>query len=384
MKRRMSILALMALVGLQACGGGGGGGGDSAASPPPPAPPSPPPPPPAPQFVQEDDWVTGLSSATAFAQTPDGRLLACEQGGALRVVKNGALLATPAHRFTVDANGERGLIGVALHPDFAHNGQVYVHYTSPAGGAHGRISRLVMPGDASDGSEAVLVELPLLSSATNHNGGALHFGPDGKLYVGIGENADPAQAQDLSRPFGKLLRFNDDGSVPGDNPFFATQGGIARAVWAYGLRNPFTFAFQPDTGRLHINDVGQSSWEEIDVGQRGANYGWPASEGPDGVTATVTAPLASYPHSGGGELVGFCIAGGAFYPASGGSFPAAYAGSYFFADYVSRWVGRLDPAQGWSASKFATLTDGPVDLLVGGDGALYVLLRSGIARIRAE
>jgi hypothetical protein len=85
----------------------------------------------------------------------------------------------------------------------------------------------------------------------------MHFGPDGKLYVGVGENANPPLAQDLSSPFGKLLRFNADGTIPNDNPFFATQAGIARAVWAYGLRNPFTFAFQPGTGTLHINDVGQ-------------------------------------------------------------------------------------------------------------------------------
>lgn len=228
-----------------------------------------------------------------------------------------------------------------------------------------------------------------MSSATNHNGGALHFGPDGKLYAGVGDNAHGAQAQDLSLPFGKLLRFNDDGSVPGDNPFAATQGGLGRAVWAYGLRNPFTFAFEPGTGRLHINDVGQNTWEEIDVGQAGANHGWPSSEGPEDLSGAMTAPRFSYRHSEttppgsgpGGFFTGFCIAGGAFYPASGGSFPAALGGSYFFADFVSRWVGRLDLRGDGSASAFATLAGSPVDLLVGTDGALYVLTRGAIARI---
>ena len=109
----------------------------------------------------------------------------------------------------------------------------------------------------------------------------MHFGSDGKLYVGVGENADAALAQNLASPFGKLLRFNEDGTIPTDNPYYATQSGLARAVWASGLRNPFTFAVQPGTGRIHINDVGQDTWEEINLGVAGANYGWPSSEGPE-------------------------------------------------------------------------------------------------------
>jgi glucose/arabinose dehydrogenase len=339
-------------------------------------------------FVKTDAWVGGFSSATAFAQAGDGRMFVAEQGGALRVVKNGALLSAPFHRFTVDAQGERGLLGVALHPGFAANGWVYVYYTTTQGGAHNRISRLAAAGDVSDGSETVLVDLPALSSATNHNGGALHFGADGKLYVGVGENADAPRAQDLSQPFGKLLRLNDDGSIPGDNPFAATQQGIARAVWAYGLRNPFTFAIEPGSGRMHINDVGANTWEEIDVGTPGANYGWPASEGPDNVAPGVTAPIFAYGHrpasppgSGpGGFFTGLAIAGGAFYPA-GGPFPAAYQGNYFFADFVARFVARLDLANGNAAYAFASLGDNPVDMRVGIDGALYVLQRGQITRI---
>jgi len=343
-------------------------------------------------FRKNEAWVGGLIDATAFAQAPDGRLFIAEQGGTLRIVKNGVRLATPFHRFTVDSNGERGLLGIALHPGFASNGWVYVYYTTPSGGAHNRISRLVASGDMSDGGETVLVDLPALSAATNHNGGGLHFGPDGKLYLGVGENASPSRAQDLSDPFGKLLRFNDDGSIPTDNPFYTTRSGLARAVWAYGLRNPYTFAFEPGGSRLYINDVGQSSWEEIDLGAAGANYGWPASEGPDNTGGGVTGPLFAYGHddasppgSGtGGFFTGLAIAGGAFYPAGGGSFPAAYRSSYFFADFLGHWIGRLDAGNDNAAYAFARLSGYPVDLLVGNDGALYALTRYAVTRIQAD
>ena len=330
-------------------------------------------------FSNNQSWITGLSSATAFAQAPDGRLFIAEQGGRLRVVKNGVLLATPFVTLAVDAAGERGLIGVALDPGFASNGHVYVYSTRASGGAsHNRISRLTASGDtALAGSEVALVDLPNLSGATNHNGGAMHFGADGKLYVGVGENANPAKAQNLADPFGKLLRFNADGSIPSDNPFYATQSGLARAIWAYGLRNPFTFAVHPASGRIHINDVGQGTWEEINLGAPGANYGWPGSEGPDNVSGGITAPLFAYRHSDanpagsgpGGFFVGFAIAGGAFYPDSG-PFPTGYRGHYYFADYVSKFVGRVDLANGNAAYAFASVSGSPVDLLVGIDGAV--------------
>ena len=339
-------------------------------------------------FTRNETWASGLTSATAFAQAPDGRIFVGEQGGSLRVIKNSGLLATPFATVAVDSAGERGLIGVALHPSFATNGYVYIYSTRSVGGAsHNRISRFTAAGDvALAGSEVALVDLPNLSGATNHNGGGMHFGADGKLYVGVGENANAAQAQDLSLPFGKLLRFNDDGSIPSDNPFYTTQSGIARAIWAYGLRNPYTFAVQPGSGRIHINDVGQDTWEEIDLGVAGANYGWPGSEGPTG-GAGVTLPIFTYKHgdasplgSGpGGFFKGFAIAGGAFYPASG-PFPASYRDQYYFADFVSQFVGRFDAASG-TAARFASLSGSPVDLLVGTDGAVYVLTRSGITRI---
>jgi glucose/arabinose dehydrogenase len=277
---------------------------------------------------------------------------------------------------------------VAVHPDFASNGWVYVHYTTPSGGTHNRISRFVASGDVAGGAEQVLVELPALSSATNHNGGALHFGIDGKLYVAVGDNANSAKAPNPADPMGKLLRFNDDGSIPSDNPNSATQSGLARAVWASGLRNPFTFAVQPGSGRIHINDVGQSSWEEVNLGAPGADYGWPASEGPDLIGPGITAPLFAYRHSAtsppgtgpGGFFTCFAIAGGAFYPAAG-PFPAPYRGSYYFADYGSGFVARMDLAHANAVYSFARGFVSPVDLRVGADGALYVLTRSAIARI---
>ena len=332
----------------------------------------------------------GVTDFTSFAQAPDGRFFLAQQGGALRVLKNGTLLPTPFVQLPVDSSGERGLIGVALHPQFATNGWVYVHHTV-TGTPHNRVTRLVAAGDVSDGSETVILDLPALSGATNHNGGAIHFGGDGKLYVAVGENADPPRSQNLASPFGKLLRLNDDGGIPADNPFFGTQAGLARAIWAYGLRNPFTFAVQPGTGRIHINDVGQDTWEEINLGAAGANYGWPVSEGPDNVGANLTGPLFAYrqsatapPGSGtGGFFTGFAIAGGAFYP-DAGPFPAPYRGNYFFADHGTAFVARLDLANDGAAYAFARVGTPPVDMTVGVDGALYVLTRSALVRIAAR
>jgi glucose/arabinose dehydrogenase len=338
-------------------------------------------------FTRNEGWITGLNSATAFAQTPDGRLLVAEQGGALRVIKAGALLAAPMVSVPVDSSGERGLIGVTLHPNFASNGFVYIYHTTTEGGTHNRISRFVASGDVAAAAPTPLIDLQPLSGATNHNGGAMHFGIDGKLYVAVGDNANSALAPRLDSVFGKMLRFNDDGTIPSDNPFFATQTGQARSIWAYGLRNPFTFAVQPGTGRIHINDVGQNTWEEINLGVPGANYGWPSSEGPTNVVAGVTGPLFTYKHSAaspagsgpGGFFVGFAIAGGTFYPDTG-PFPDGYRGSYYFADFVSRFVGRYDALNNASYA-FANVAGSPVDLLSGTDGALYVLTRGGVTRI---
>ena len=344
-------------------------------------------------FTRDEAWVTGLAGSTAFAQAPDGRIFVNQQEGTIRVIKNGVLLPAPFATMTVDSTAERGLLGIAVHPDFANNGYVYVYSTRIDGGSHNRISRFTAVGDvAAAGSELTLVDLPNLSSKTLHNGGGIHFGSDGKLYVGVGDNGDSPAAQDLANPFGKVLRFNEDGTIPADTPFYAGQTGVARAIWAYGLRNPFTFAVQPGTGTIHINDVGLDSWEEIDLGVAGANYGWPLTEGPPTLVGGLpfAAPLFTDPHSDpvppgsgpGGFISGSAIAGGTFYPQAG-PFPEGYRGQYYFADFINQFVARLDSANGNAVYSFAKLSDHPVDLLVGVDGALYVLTRSGITRISA-
>ena len=134
--------------------------------------------------------ITGLSNPTAMEIAPDGRIFVCQQGGSLRVIKNGVLLSTPFLTVTVDSAGERGLLGIAFDPNFVSNQLVYVYYTVPTP-AHNRVSRFVANGDvALTGSETILMELPNLSTATNHNAGAIHFGPDGDLYVATGDNAN--------------------------------------------------------------------------------------------------------------------------------------------------------------------------------------------------
>ena len=317
--------------------------------------------------------ITGLSSPTAMEIAPDGRIFVCQQGGSLRVIKNGVLLATPFVTLNVDPSGERGLLGIAFDPNFASNGFLYLYYTVPSTPRHNRVSRFTANGDVVvPGSESIILELDNLTSATNHNGGAIHFGSDGKLYVAVGENATASNAQTLATRLGKVLRINSDGSIPADNPFFNTATGANRSIWALGLRNPFTFAFQPGTGRMFINDVGQDTWEEINDGIAGSNYGWNLSEGPTSNPA-FRSPLFSYGH-GIGATVGCAIAGGAFYNPNIARFPQGFVGKYFFGDLCSNWIRLFDPATG-TASGFASNVSQPVDLKVHADGSLYYLAR---------
>ena len=149
-----------------------------------------------------------------MALAPDGRIFVCEQRGTLRVIKNGALLPTPFLTVTVDSAGERGLLGIAFDPNFVSNQLVYVYYTAPTP-AHNRVSRFTASGDvALAGSETILMEMPNLSTATNHNAGAIHFGPDGNLYIALGDNANGNNSQSLSTRLGKLLRITSTGAIP--------------------------------------------------------------------------------------------------------------------------------------------------------------------------
>ena len=280
-------------------------------------------------------------------------------------------MSTPFLTVTVSSSGERGLLGVAFDPNFAVNQYVYVYYTATSPAVHNRVSRFTASGDvAAAGSEVVLLDLDNLSSATNHNGGALNFGPDGKLYVSVGENANAANAQTLSNLLGKVLRLNADGTIPTDNPFYASAAGKNRAIWALGLRNPFTFAFSPSGSSMFVNDVGQSTFEEINDGARGANYGWPDTEGAT-TDPRFDSPRYSYAHSGGA----CAIVGGAFYSPATAQFPSDYLNDYFFADYCAGWIRRLDPANNNAVTTFATGIASPVDLKVSEDGSLYYLAR---------
>jgi glucose/arabinose dehydrogenase len=303
--------------------------------------------------------------------------------------KNGTLLASPFVTLSVESNGERGLLGVAFDPNFASNHYVYVYHTVPGSTAHNRISRFTANGDvALANSEFVVVDLDNLSNATNHNGGAIHFGPDGKLYAGVGENANPGNAQSLSNRLGKILRINSDGTIPSDNPasfpgITGSTSGANRAIWAVGLRNPFTFAFQPGTTRLFINDVGQSTWEEINDGIARSNYGWPAAEGPARPpNPNFRDPIFYYGH-GSSSTTGCAIVGGTFYNPAVLQFPSSFVGKYFFADLCSGWIRVLNPSNN-TASDFASGISSPVDLHVGADGALYYLTHGGqVFRVQA-
>jgi glucose/arabinose dehydrogenase len=262
-----------------------------------------------------------------------------------------------------------------VDPAFVSNGYVYVYYTASTPVAHNRVSRFTAAGDqAQPGSELVLLDLNPLSSALNHNGGGLHFGPDGKLYIGVGENANGANAQTLTNLLGKVLRMNADGSVPSDNPLLAQTSGINQLIWAYGLRNPYTFAFQPGTGRLLINDVGQDTWEEINVGRAGANYGWPTTEGVT-TNPAFDSPLYAYPHSG-GPVTGCAIVGADFYDPPTVALPAAFLHQFLFMDFCGGWIRRLDPATG-TVSDWLTGFSSPVDLRVASDGSVFVLSQGG-------
>ena len=178
----------------------------------------------------------------------------------------------------------------------------------------------------------------------------------------------------MNTPKGKLLRINADGTIPHDNPFFATATGQNRAIWALGLRNPYRFGVQPGTGKILINDVGNGSFEEINEGVAGGNYGWNLTEGPT-TDPRFRSPLFAYPHNGpSGTVTGCAIVGGAFYNPTSATFPPFFAGKYFFADYCGGWMRVLDPSTR-TASDFATGVVQPVDVQVGNDGALYYLAR---------
>ena len=287
-----------------------------------------------------------------------------EKGGTVRVLEaDGTMATADALDLTVCSDSEEGLLGAAVDPGFATNGFVYLYYTRNAGncasstGRFNRVSRFTMTGDTiNPASELVLLD-NLNIPAGNHNGGDLEIGHDGDLYVSVGDGgtnprgAGPSAAQDLSLFNGKILRITTTGGVPSDNPFVGTLGAMSCAmlgigaptsakcteIYDYGLRNPFRFAFDPNTPatRFFINDVGQNTWEEVDAGGSGLNYGWDTREGfCDNGSSTscpptpagFTDPLTVYNHSSGCTY----ITAGAFIP--NGIWDPSFDGGYLFAD----------------------------------------------------
>jgi putative heme-binding domain-containing protein len=313
----------------------------------------------------------GLTGATALEISPDGRIFVCEQTGRLRIVKQGRLLAEPFVTLPVDATWERGLIGVTVAPDFPKTPHVFVCYVAARPFPHHVVSRFTARGDvALPGSERILLQgddqRKLGGSVpAGHQGGAVHFGKDGKLYIAIGDQTAGQPAQELNSLLGRLLRINPDGSIPVDNPFFSKAAGKYRATWALGLRNPFTFAVQPETGRIFINDVGGRA-EEVNEGIAGANYGWPTVEHGPTTDPRFRGPIHHYPTA--------CIIGGAFAPRDL-PWPKEYGGQYFVGDFNHGWIRMIDPARPAQARPFASGLRRPVDLRFAADGNLYVLLR---------
>jgi glucose/arabinose dehydrogenase len=325
-----------------------------------------------PAGFSETQLAGGLINPTSMSIAPDGRIFVSEQQGDIRIIQNGVLLPTPFLTETVNQSGERGMLGNALDPNFSTNHYIYVFYTATTPTIHNRVSRFTANGNVVvPGSEVDLFDMDTLN-AVQHNAGAIAFGPDGKLYIATGDNLVPANSQSLDNTFGKILRINPDGSIPTDDPFYNQTTGNNRAIWALGLRNPFTFTFQPGTGRMFIDDVGEDTWEEIDEGMAGANYGWPETEGPT-TDPQYVSPLYAYNH-GPNEIDGTAITGGAFYNPTTVQFPSSYTGQYFFCDYNDGWIQLLNPAT-QTATGFATGITRPINLKVDIQGNLYYLAR---------
>lgn len=316
--------------------------------------------------------ATGLSGCTALEALPDGGVLVAEQTGTLRLVRDGRLSEQPVATLAVEATWERGLIGVTVAPGFPDEPWIYVCYVAGQPYPHHRISRLRWNGGwPTAGPEEVLFEgddqrklggkVP-----AGHQGGALHFGQDGKLYVGIGDQTAEAPAQRLTTLQGKILRLNPDGSIPEDNPFWQQTTGKYRAIWALGLRNPFTFAVRPSSSELWINDVG-GRYEEINRGVPGGNYGWPVVEHGPAHPPPFLSPVHAYPQAS--------IAGGDFCPQHS-RWPAEWKGRYFFADFVHGWIRTLAPDRPDDVRPFGEGFARPVDLRFDREGQrLWVLLR---------
>jgi glucose/arabinose dehydrogenase len=335
-----------------------------------------------PDGFTDSAYVSGLNFPTAIAFTPDGRLLVGEKSGALRVVKNGTLLDAPFVQLSVTDNFERGLVGLAVDPHFAENGYVYVYYTTGPNSKNApptpknRVSRFTAGGDtAVAGSETILLD-HIPSDAGIHNAGCLRFGEDGKLYVSIGDGGTfHERSQDLGSLSGKILRLNPDGTIPNDNPFVG-QAGKRPEIYCYGFRNPFRFCIRPGTNTLYIGDVGEATWEELDVSTPGGNYGWPLYEGVANQPGFVD-PIHAYNHNDrSSSIIGGCFM-------TNTSWPQGYRGAYYYADFNRDEITRVvvDDSDAVLSTKRFTPASGAADLIEGPDGDLYYAsIKTGAVR----
>ena len=350
----------------------------------------------APPGFQNQILVSGVFALpTAVKFLPDGKMLVLELGGKIWKVNTSTWDVDPTPFLEITnigtLNGEQGLMDLVLDPDFASNRFYYVFYTRGTPNRD-RTSRFTATADLSGtiaGSEFLIYEDPQ-DANDEHHGGSLSFANDGKLYITTGEHFDASAAQSLTSPRGKLLRFNKDGTVPADNPFFDGGGPNVDAIWALGLRNPFRSSYDSLTDRLYIGNVGGNDYstaqEDVNLGARGANYGWPLCEGsscPGGAPPGIKFPFYSYDHSDALHPLpagrDACIIGGFVY--RGSQFPPEYYGSYFFGDYAQHWIKRLtldangnltgvlnfEPSDGSPDGPYGDI----VGLTEGSDGALY-------------
>lgn len=345
--------------------------------------------------LQLSPFVTSGLSSPVFLAAPlnDGRVFVVQQGGLIRVVRNGQLQTTPFLDISsrVLSGGERGLLSVAFHPQYATNHYFYVYFTSQPSGDI-RIERFTATSaEVADPATSKLVITAPHSANNNHNGGLLAFGPDGMLYAGLGDgggSGDPlGNGQNFNSLLGSLLRLDVDGddpyAIPADNPFVG-QVNHRGEVWAKGLRNPWRYAFDPPTGRLFIADVGQDLWEEINVEPTttgGLNYGWNIMEGLTCYNAStcdqtgLEPPVLVYNHSD-----GCSITGGYVY--RGGAIPEI-TGSYFYSDYCSGWLrsfrydnGVLTAQKDWGLTASAVKSFG-----VDAAGELYIISSNSVFKI---
>ena len=333
-----------------------------------------------PPGFQNEIVVVGVDQPTTIEFLPDGRMLVGELQEYIWLVPPGAGQPDPQLFLQLDSAGivgTQGLMDIELDPDFEANGYYYIFYTKGSL-ARNRVSRFTASGNQTvPGSEVVLWQ-DIQPAFEEHQGGAVVFGPDGKLYITVGEQFVPEYAQRLDSYRGKVLRINRDGSIPTDNPFYDGAGTNLDAIFAMGLRNPFRATFDPVTGRMFIGEVGGNdpdiAMEEVNPLVRGANFGWPDCEGACG-TPGFTSPIYAYPHAGRDA----CVVGGFVY--RGSRFPNSYYGSYFFGDYAQHWIRRLtldtngnvngvfnfEPADGSLDGPYGD----PTCLKEGPDGALY-------------